>query len=238
MTRPKYPTFHQPLWDFAKSLLRDSMITGTLMCLILHKTYSNLVHFLTVNLGFGQAFAFTILMNGVHSLIYFTLNGFFFVCDMFGYLKDRKLFRRNFMIPKGNLIRQAVLQALISQLITSPILTYAMFPVFAFFGLQPLNSQLPSMFDIMKTMMIAHLFNDITFYWTHRLLHTKTLYRFHKQHHEFTGTVGIAAEYAHPIEVVLSNLIPSLGGVIFFGCHHPLVVITWLVNYFFIFYSF
>lgn len=41
------------------------------------------------------------------------------------------------------------------------------------------------------------------FYLTHRSLHHKSLYaRFHKQHHEYTGTIGFAAEYAHPFETV------------------------------------
>lgn len=41
------------------------------------------------------------------------------------------------------------------------------------------------------------------FYWTHRLLHSKSLYaRFHKQHHEYTGTISFAAEYAHPLEAI------------------------------------
>ncbi len=41
------------------------------------------------------------------------------------------------------------------------------------------------------------------FYWTHRILHHPVMYkRFHKQHHEYTGTIGFAAEHAHPFEQV------------------------------------
>merc|ERR1711918_8064 len=61
-----------------------------------------------------------------------------------------------------------------------------------------------------------------------RIFHSKALYkRFHKQHHEFSGTVGFAAEYADPVEVVVSNQIPTVGGVLFFGCH-PLCVWLWI----------
>jgi sterol desaturase/sphingolipid hydroxylase (fatty acid hydroxylase superfamily) len=44
---------------------------------------------------------------------------------------------------------------------------------------------------------------------------------FHKKHHEFVGTVSIAAENAHPVENLLANLACSLGFEIF-RCVHPL----------------
>ena len=47
------------------------------------------------------------------------------------------------------------------------------------------------------------------------------------QHHSFTGTIGFAAEYANPVEVVISNQIPTVGGVLFWGCH-PLCVTIWI----------
>ena len=47
------------------------------------------------------------------------------------------------------------------------------------------------------------LFLDTSFYWSHRLLHHPRLYKhFHKQHHEYRGTIGFAAEYAHFVEQV------------------------------------
>jgi hypothetical protein len=40
----------------------------------------------------------------------------------------------------------------------------------------------------------ARIFNDVGFYWSHRALHHPPLYRlFHKQHHQFTATIGAAA---------------------------------------------
>jgi hypothetical protein len=42
------------------------------------------------------------------------------------------------------------------------------------------------------------------FYWTHRLFHSKYFYaKYHKQHHEYAGTIGFAAEYAHPLEQII-----------------------------------
>ena len=49
----------------------------------------------------------------------------------------------------------------------------------------------------------------------------------HKQHHTYTGTISIAAEFAGVPETILANLIPSIGGCLFFG-RHPLVFLVWL----------
>ena len=69
-------------------------------------------------------------------------------------------------------------------------------------------------------MLIAFVVNDVGFYWTHRLLHTKLLYkRVHKQHHTYIGTIGFAAEYAHWFEVALSNQLPTIAGTIGRGVH-------------------
>ena len=39
--------------------------------------------------------------------------------------------------------------------------------------------------------------------------------------------MGIAAEHANPIESIVANVIPTAGGVLFFGCHNALCVIVW-----------
>merc|ERR1711943_41191 len=72
------------------------------------------------------------------------------------------------------------------------------------------------------------LLNDVAFYVAHRTIHHKRLYSWiHKQHHSYTGSVGFAAEYAHPIEQVFANQLPSVAGCLFFGAH-PLIFFVWL----------
>jgi sterol desaturase/sphingolipid hydroxylase (fatty acid hydroxylase superfamily) len=41
----------------------------------------------------------------------------------------------------------------------------------------------------------------------------------HKRHHEWTAPIGLAAIYAHPIEHVLSNLVPVCAGPLLLGSH-------------------
>jgi sterol desaturase/sphingolipid hydroxylase (fatty acid hydroxylase superfamily) len=52
---------------------------------------------------------------------------------------------------------------------------------------------------------------EILFYSVHRLLHVPKLYkRIHKTHHQWVAPVAIAAQYAHPLEQLLSNYLPIM----------------------------
>ena len=59
---------------------------------------------------------------------------------------------------------------------------------------------------------------DALFYWGHRLLHHPKIYgKIHKRHHQFYTPVGVAAEYAHPIEYFVANSLPFSAGPMFIG---------------------
>jgi sterol desaturase/sphingolipid hydroxylase (fatty acid hydroxylase superfamily) len=68
--------------------------------------------------------------------------------------------------------------------------------------------------------------SEITFYLTHRFVHLPWMYkRVHKIHHEFRAPIAIAAEYAHPVEMVLSNILPNVVGPALVRAH---VVSNWI----------
>lgn len=46
---------------------------------------------------------------------------------------------------------------------------------------------------------------ELLFYTSHRLLHTKYLYPYHKLHHGYKAPIALAALYAHPLEAILGN---------------------------------
>jgi sterol desaturase/sphingolipid hydroxylase (fatty acid hydroxylase superfamily) len=133
------------------------------------------------------------------------------------------------MTPSKELMTKCLSEAFVSQLIINPIATYFAYSYFFRNGiLLAMNAPLPAVHDLALIFLAGHMCNDIGFYWAHRIFHSKLLYAtFHKQHHQFNGTVGIAAEYANPVEQILANMIPSLIGVILVG-GHPFCLCLWL----------
>lgn len=71
----------------------------------------------------------------------------------------------------------------------------------------------PSPSTILWQVGVCLLVEDFMFYWSHRLLHIPFLFRhIHKIHHQHHYPIGIASEYAHPVEYYFGNLLPSSVG--------------------------
>lgn len=91
------------------------------------------------------------------------------------------------------------------------------------------TEDLPDSLTLALTITLFMLMEDFCFYWTHRLLHWRVIYPYiHKMHHTHGTTVGIAAEYAHPVEFVLGNMLPTSVGPALLGPNvHMLTVFAW-----------
>merc|ERR1711924_200628 len=89
---------------------------------------------------------------------------------------------------------------------------------------------LPSKSEQLSCFVVGLLWNEVMFYWSHRMLHHPKLYaRFHKQHHEYTAPFALAAIYCGPTEMVVSNLWPFLGIVNIYR-FHLFFTYCWVVN--------
>jgi len=85
----------------------------------------------------------------------------------------------------------------------------------------------PNIITLLMHLFICVIVEEILFYYSHRLLHYGPFYtHIHKVHHQFKAPIGIASEYSHPIEFIVSNLIPiTIGPIV--AKSHFLVAILW-----------
>lgn len=88
---------------------------------------------------------------------------------------------------------------------------------------------LPDSKTLAMTIMFCMVCEDFTFHFAHRLMHWKVIYPlFHKVHHQYITTVGIASEYSHPIDYIFSSVIPAGMGSLILGEHmHYTTLLLW-----------
>uniref|UniRef100_A0A8C8VFU0 Fatty acid hydroxylase domain containing 2 n=1 Tax=Pelusios castaneus TaxID=367368 RepID=A0A8C8VFU0_9SAUR len=166
----------------------------------------------------------------VPSLVYWWFNGLLMVADVTG--RPNFITRYRIQLGKNDPVdtaklQQAVYTVLCNQVLISLPMMMLMFPVMKWRG-HPCQEQLPTFHWFLLELSIFILLEEILFYYSHRLVHHPLLYkRIHKKHHEWTAPVGVVSLYAHPVEHVVSNMLPLLVGPIVLGSHVASIMV-WL----------
>ncbi|EYU45961.1 hypothetical protein ABFS82_04G086400 [Erythranthe guttata] len=98
------------------------------------------------------------------------------------------------------------------------------YPVFRFMGMRS-SLPLPSWKVISTQILFYFILEDFVFYWGHRILHTKWLYKHvHSVHHEYATPFGLTSEYAHPAEILFLGFATIVGPAI----TGPHLITLWL----------
>lgn len=225
--RPEYAPLTSNLTMMAKEIFYQSGFLGTCCTFLLYPFYTTFVSMMRHLFGpdISERMLFVIVFNATHLIAYATWNSFFGICDYAGFLQKYKLPRKDYMRSSIQTIVKTIVEAAIGQIVINPLLTYyVLFDLFKKFGMSDIDSPLPTVGNLFAVYCFANFFNSFFFYWAHRIFHSSLLYsRFHKQHHEYRGTMGISAEHAGTAEQILANGLPTIGGALLFGTH-PLCV--------------
>lgn len=83
-------------------------------------------------------------------------------------------------------------------------LIYLFHPICCYFGMATYEVPFTPIPKALLQLAFFFVFEDMFHYFAHRALHWGPLYKnIHKLHHEFSAPIGLAAEYAHPLEVLI-----------------------------------
>ncbi|XP_020397710.1 C-4 methylsterol oxidase isoform X4 [Zea mays] len=89
------------------------------------------------------------------------------------------------------------------------------YPAFKFMGLRS-SLPLPHWTVVVSQVLFYFVLEDFIFYWGHRALHTKWLYKHvHSVHHDllcrYATPFGLTSEYAHPAEILFLGFATVVG---------------------------
>lgn len=105
-------------------------------------------------------------------------------------------------------------------------------PMCVYFGLMT-SVPFPSPLRMAGQIALFFVMEDAFHYWAHRGLHYGPFYKhIHKLHHKYSAPFGLAAEYAHPLEVMILGL-GTVGSPILYCAVmkdlHLVTMYTWII---------
>jgi methylsterol monooxygenase len=168
----------------------------------------------------------------VHELHFLVANAIFGCCDWFGWFRKYRV--QGDRYPPPEMLRLCVAVVLFNHICVALPGLMLTWPIWGYIFSSPLvrlSTPLPAATTIGWQVLLFALVEDFIFYWVHRGLHHRSVYKhIHKLHHRFSTPITIATEFAHPVEFFVANTVPLMAGpLICAAIHEPVHVSTlWL----------
>lgn len=152
----------------------------------------------------NDLFATGLLFFLTHELIYFGRCLPWFIIDKIPYFQKYKIQEEK--MPSSKEQWECFKSVLTSHFLVEAFPIWFFHPICKQIGIS-FEVPFPSLGNILFQLCLFFVLEDAWHYWFHRGLHYGVFYKYiHKQHHRYAAPFGMAAEYAHPIEVVLLGI--------------------------------
>ncbi|XP_071786416.1 fatty acid hydroxylase domain-containing protein 2-like [Asterias amurensis] len=177
----------------------------------------------------GNIFLLSVVgSQAVTVTFYWLFSGFFLIIDVTG--KPAFVLKYKIQDDQNMPVAWPKLKNAIKTVLFNQIFVNVPFSVVFYFVMQwrggSVSADLPTFKWVLLEIAVFLIFEEIGFYYNHRLLHHPRFYKhFHKKHHEWTAPIGVTAIYAHPVEHILANMLPSVIGPLIMGSH---LAIIWM----------
>ncbi|GMM36004.1 methylsterol monooxygenase [Saccharomycopsis crataegensis] len=167
----------------------------------------------------------------LHEIMYFGRCLPWYIIDKFGLFRKYKI--QPTVIPTDKEQWECLKSVLKSHFIVEALPIWTFHPMCMKLGIS-VTVPFPDYTTMLKQIAIFLFLEDLWHYVFHRLFHYSIFYKYiHKQHHKYAAPFGLAAEYAHPIEVMALGFgtvgFPIIYAYIFNGLH-LFTVCCWVVT--------
>ncbi|KAJ7578028.1 C-4 methyl sterol oxidase [Mycena floridula] len=146
----------------------------------------------------------------LHEVVYFGRAIPWIIIDAMPYFRKWKLQPNKIPTPAEQWV--CTKQVLFSHFTVELPVIWLFQPFAEFFGMATYQVPFPALKPALLQIAFFFWFEDMYHFFAHRALHYGVLYKYiHKLHHKYSAPFGLAAEFAHPAEVMILALGTILG---------------------------